>query len=179
MPPFSLSGLLISLGVAAATAAASAAAQAEAARRARNTATDQAQDAYRGIRKSSDQNTLQSFRQADVERAQRTNEAAQLRGLIRVVTGENGIAGSGTAQAIERQAAIDRIRGEEVINDNLRGQLQRISGESRSALSGIAGRSLPSSATAAITGGLEGFGTGLSIGTSVSDAAGLREGETP
>jgi len=102
-------------------------------------------------------------RQTEIEKAKRINEANLIRSRLRVAAGESGLGYGGTYNAMMRQADYDAGMNVRLLDENLANSFLAIG------LGGQAQKAslVPMQASpllSGITGGLQGFATGLAIG---------------
>lgn len=118
----------------------------------------------------------QQGRIAGVQTRQTREQAARIRGAIRVSTADRGVGFGGSAAALERDAAIKAGRNTDIINLNRYGS-------ERSTLAALRNTQAQLSSQAqelwlaGLTGALGGAQTGLSIGTGIENM-GRRPGAT-
>lgn len=105
----------------------------------------------------------QLVERAAVERRNLQQQAAQLRGRLRVASAESGIGGAGSFAALQRAVDFQEDTARHIQDINLRGQLDAVRAGQRADFTQLSA-GVQSPTLGGITGGLSGLSTGLSIG---------------
>lgn len=159
--------------VSAGLGAAAASQQNKAARRAAEANQAEAAASVESARAATELQIQQLRQQTSLEREKAANDIAQMRGRLRVVQADSGLAIGGSALALERQLSIDAALNDQILQRNqqmnterLRQGLDAQTTQTERRLASIFA-SLEGQQTspflAALAGGIQGAGTGLSI----------------
>jgi len=159
--------------VSAGLGAAAASQQNKAARRAAEANQAEAAASVESARAATELQIQQLRQQTSLEREKAANDIDQMRGRLRVVQADSGLAIGGSALALERQLSIDAalndsilLRNQQMNTERLRQGLDAQTTQTERRLASIFA-SLEGQQTspflAALAGGIQGAGTGLSI----------------
>lgn len=125
--------------------------------------------AEEATRRSADVQSRQTNDQASVERQKRLNENAQVKARLSLLAGETGLQ-TGDYSGLFQQAGTDLTTNLDILNQNLRNQLDLISSGRDANLAELGARK-QNAFLSTLSGGLSGLQTGLSI-ASLSNSLG-------
>ena len=121
------------------------------------------------VRRSQNIQSQQLARRSGVQQQRIRNEAARLRGSIRIARAEAGTGIGTTHLALLRQVDIDEALNQQIISDNFQAQQDALRTQAGANVKNLQAQ-VQNGVLAAFAGGLGGFSTGLNITSNLQDA---------